>query len=89
MGQNEKPGDAGRRTPGIQQHSTLDSTVVVHIAQCDNARSLCPATCGWREELDWLAVRYAHLGISSDLAALTYVEGYALLSWLRTLEATT
>lgn len=45
-------------------------------------------SCDWLLELERLAFKYAHLGIPADLSALTYAEAYALLSWLRTLDAT-
>ena len=43
--------------------------------------------CDWWLELERLATKYAHLGVSVDLPLLTYVDAYALLSWLRALEA--
>ena len=37
----------------------------------------------WKLELQSLAVRFANLGVSADLASLTSAEAYALLTWLR------
>ena len=37
----------------------------------------------WLAELEELAARCAHMGITADLAALTIVESYALLLFLR------
>lgn len=37
----------------------------------------------WQKELQTLAIRYAHLGVSADPAGLTTAESYALLVWLR------
>jgi hypothetical protein len=37
----------------------------------------------WLTKLDSLATRYAHFGLTADLAALTLVEAYALLALLR------
>ncbi len=39
----------------------------------------------WRAELEALAVRFSHLGITADLASLAEVEAYALLTLLRRL----
>ena len=36
-------------------------------------------------ELQTLANRFAHLGVTTDLACLTSAEAYALLLWLRRL----
>ena len=39
----------------------------------------------WYTDLEALAIRFAHLGVTADLSALTIAEAYALLCWLRRL----
>jgi len=45
--------------------------------------------CEWWAELERLALKYSQLGVTADLALLTYADAYALLSWLRAIEAGT
>ena len=37
----------------------------------------------WLTELETLAVRFAHLGVSADLASLTLAEAWGVLQYLR------
>ena len=39
----------------------------------------------WFDELDALAARFAHMGVSEDLAALSVLEAWHLLRYLRRL----
>ena len=42
----------------------------------------------WFDELDALAARFAHMGVSEDLAALSMLEAWHLLRYLRRLAET-
>ena len=42
----------------------------------------------WFDELDALASRFAHTGVSDDLASLSMLEAWYLLQYLRRLAAT-
>lgn len=37
----------------------------------------------WLNELETLSVRFAHLGVSADLASLSLAEAWAVLQYLR------
>jgi hypothetical protein len=43
---------------------------------------------GWFNELETLAVRFTHLGVSEDLASLSLLEAWQLLQHLRRLAET-
>ena len=42
----------------------------------------------WCNELEALATRFAHMGVSEDLAALSMLEAWQLLQYLRRLAET-
>lgn len=42
----------------------------------------------WFDELDALAARFAHTGVSADLGALSIMETWLLLAYLRRLAET-
>ena len=42
----------------------------------------------WFDELDALVARFAHMGVSEDLAALSMLEAWHLLRYLRRLAET-
>ena len=43
---------------------------------------------GWCNELEALATRFAHMGVSDDLASLSVLEAWQLLQYLRRLAET-
>jgi hypothetical protein len=42
----------------------------------------------WFSELESLAIRFSHMGITADLAALTVIEAWGVLQMLRKLAET-
>jgi hypothetical protein len=40
----------------------------------------------WLERLEWLAVRFSHLGVTADMAGMTMIELWALYCFLSRLD---